>query len=173
MITKMTGTLNRVLDEEARLQVGPFEYQVLIPECVRRQIQTRTGERNHVSYPRIHRGEPNSNPMIPRRIGFMAEAELEFFELFCTVDKIGVEESAQGDGPADQGNGRRDSTAGCEMADDDARHRQTIGRANHRDAQEQSDQVRDGGVPRERDGTAQCGGADRRNGFRGCLFGTL
>ena len=32
MITKMTGPLTRVLDDEVRLQVGPFEYQVLVPE---------------------------------------------------------------------------------------------------------------------------------------------
>ena len=31
MITRMIGIVNRVLDEEIRLQVGPFEYQVLIP----------------------------------------------------------------------------------------------------------------------------------------------
>ena len=28
--------------------------------------------------------------MVPRLIGFLTEAELEFFELFCTVDKVGV-----------------------------------------------------------------------------------
>jgi Holliday junction DNA helicase RuvA len=28
--------------------------------------------------------------MVPRLIGFVSEAELEFFELFCTVDKVGI-----------------------------------------------------------------------------------
>jgi Holliday junction DNA helicase RuvA len=28
--------------------------------------------------------------MIPRLIGFMSEPEIEFFELFCTVDKVGT-----------------------------------------------------------------------------------
>src|SRR5215470_4026587 len=28
--------------------------------------------------------------VVPRLIGFLTEAELEFFELFCTVDKVGV-----------------------------------------------------------------------------------
>src|SRR5437868_290967 len=28
--------------------------------------------------------------MVPRLIGFLSQAELEFFELFCTVDKVGV-----------------------------------------------------------------------------------
>ena len=43
MITKLTGLLNRVLDEEVRLQVGQVEYQVLVPEFVRRQVQGRLG----------------------------------------------------------------------------------------------------------------------------------
>src|SRR5262245_7440633 len=93
MITKITGTLNRVLDEEARLQVGPIEYQVLVPECVRRQIQTRGGSEITFHILEYIEGNQNSNRMIPRRIGFIAEAELEFFELFCTVDKIGVKKA--------------------------------------------------------------------------------
>jgi Holliday junction DNA helicase RuvA len=28
--------------------------------------------------------------VVPRLIGFLTEPELEFFELFCTVDKVGV-----------------------------------------------------------------------------------
>ena len=43
MITRITGQLTRVLDEEVRLQIGPLEYQVLVPEFVRRHIQSRIG----------------------------------------------------------------------------------------------------------------------------------
>jgi Holliday junction DNA helicase RuvA len=93
MITKMTGTLNRVLDEEARVQVGPLEYQVLIPEFVRRQIQTRTGSEVTFHVLEYIEGNQSSNRMIPRRVGFLAEAELDFFELFCTVDKIGAKKA--------------------------------------------------------------------------------
>jgi Holliday junction DNA helicase RuvA len=93
MITKMTGTLVRVLDEEARLQVGPFEYQVLIPECVRRQIQTRTGAEITFHVLEYIEGGQNLSRMIPRRVGFLTEAELDFFELFCTVDKIGAKKA--------------------------------------------------------------------------------
>ena len=89
MITKMTGTLNRVLDDEARLQVGPFEYQVLIPEFVRRQVQTRTGAEVTFHTLEYIEGGANASKMIPRRVGFLSETELDFFELFCTVDKIG------------------------------------------------------------------------------------
>jgi holliday junction DNA helicase RuvA len=93
MITKMTGMLVRVLDEEARLQVGPFEYQVLIPEFVRRQVQTRTGAEITFHVLEYYEGGATTNKMIPRKIGFLNESELDFFELFCTVDKIGVKKA--------------------------------------------------------------------------------
>lgn len=90
MITKITGRLNRVLDEELRLQVGPFEYQVLIPEFVRRQLQGRVGEDITLHTNQYLEGNPMQGRMTPRLIGFVGEEELEFFELFCTVDKVGV-----------------------------------------------------------------------------------
>ena len=93
MITKMTGTLTRVLDDEVRLQVGPFEYQVLIPEFVRRQIQTRSGTDITLHILEYIEGSQNSSRWIPRRIGFLSESELDFFELFCTVDKIGAKKA--------------------------------------------------------------------------------
>lgn len=93
MITKMTGLLERVLDEEARLQVGPLEYQVLVPEFVRRSIQDRVGQEITLHITEYLEGNPNQGKMVPRRIGFSSEVELEFFELFCTVDKVGVKKA--------------------------------------------------------------------------------
>ncbi len=43
MITKLTGTINRVAEDELRLQVGPIEFQVLIPESVRSAVQMQLG----------------------------------------------------------------------------------------------------------------------------------
>jgi Holliday junction DNA helicase RuvA len=93
MMTRITGILNRILDEEARLQVGAFEYQILVPEFVRRQIQTRNGQEVTFHIIEYLEGNQMSNRMTPRRIGFLQESELEFFELFCTVDKIGVKKA--------------------------------------------------------------------------------
>lgn len=90
MITKITGNLNRVLDEEVRIQVGPLEYQVLVPEFVRRQVQMRAGEEISLHTSEYLDGNPMQGRVVPRLIGFLSEAELEFFELFCTVDKVGV-----------------------------------------------------------------------------------
>lgn len=93
MITKMTGTLVRVLDEEVRLRVGPLEYQVLVPETVRRQLQHRLDEEVALHIVEYLEGAGSGNRFVPRRIGFLNEAELELFELLCSVEKIGVKKA--------------------------------------------------------------------------------
>lgn len=93
MLTKLTGIVNRVLDEEVRVQVGAYEYQVLVPEFVRRQVQTQTGSEVTFHIIEYYDGGANTNRIVPRKVGFLHEAELEFFELFCTVDKIGVKKA--------------------------------------------------------------------------------
>lgn len=90
MITKITGILNRVLDDEIRVQVGPLEYQVLVPEFVRRVVQLKLGQEATLHTSEYLDGNPMQGKVVPRLIGFTTEAELEFFELFCTVDKVGV-----------------------------------------------------------------------------------
>jgi holliday junction DNA helicase RuvA len=90
MITKLTGILNRVLEEEVRLQVGPIEYQVLVPEFIRRKVQNHLNEDVHFVTMQYFEGNLNTGKMVPRLVGFLSETELEFFELFCTVEKIGV-----------------------------------------------------------------------------------
>src|SRR5213592_1200743 len=93
MITRITGVINRVLDEEVRLQVGALEYQVLVPECVRRQLQLKVGQEVTLHTSDYVEGSQMSNRMVPRLVGFTSEAELEFFDLFCTVEKIGVKKA--------------------------------------------------------------------------------
>src|SRR5207302_6336360 len=89
MITRITGVLNRVLEEEVRLQVGAFEYQVLVPEFVRRSLQNLV--KKEITFHTIHYldGNLQGGRVEPRLLGFLHEADMEFFELFCTVDKIG------------------------------------------------------------------------------------
>jgi Holliday junction DNA helicase RuvA len=90
MLTRITGIVNRVLDEGVRLQVGALEYEVLVPEFVRRQIQSKVGEELTLHTSHYFEGNPMQGRMAPRLVGFLHEPELEFFELFCTVDKVGV-----------------------------------------------------------------------------------
>jgi Holliday junction DNA helicase RuvA len=90
VITRLTGLLNRVLEEEVRLQAGPVEYQVLVPEIVRRAVQTRMGNEITLHTIQYLEGNPQRGKIVPRLVGFLEEPEIDFFELFCTVDGIGV-----------------------------------------------------------------------------------
>jgi Holliday junction DNA helicase RuvA len=90
MITQITGVLSRVLDEEVRIQVGALEYAVLVPEFVRRSIQGRVGQEVTLHTSHYFDGNPMQGRVVPRLVGFVHEAELDFFELFCTVDKVGT-----------------------------------------------------------------------------------
>ena len=93
MMTKMTGTLVRVLLDEVRVAVGPFEYAVMVSEAVRRQLQLRSGQEVTLHLMEYYEGNQAGTRLTPRKIGFQTELELEFFELFCTVDKIGVKKA--------------------------------------------------------------------------------
>jgi holliday junction DNA helicase RuvA len=93
MITKLTGRLVRVLDDEVRVAIPPYEYQVLVPESVRRLVQMKTGEEITFHISQYYEGNSVGSRFIPRMIGFLTESELEFFDLFCTVDKIGVKKA--------------------------------------------------------------------------------
>ena len=93
MITKMTGVLTRVLDDGIRLQIGPFEYEILVPDAVRRQVQMRLGQEVTFHISEYFEGNSGGNRFVPRKLGFNTEVELEFFELFCTVDKIGAKKA--------------------------------------------------------------------------------
>lgn len=90
MITRITGHLVRVLDDEVRLAAGSFEYQVLVPEFVRRQLQTRIGNEVTLHTTQYLEGNSAASRFVPRLIGFPTERDLAFFDLFCTVDKVGA-----------------------------------------------------------------------------------
>ena len=82
-----------VTDDQATLAIDAFEYQVLIPEFARRQLQAQIGE--NVSLHTLHylEGNPAHGRLTPRLIGFLSEVEREFFELFCSVDGVGMKKA--------------------------------------------------------------------------------
>ena len=90
MITKITGKLVRLGETEAILEVGPLEYEVFVPEFVRRQLQPAIGQTVSLRTIQYIEGNPQQGRMTPRLVGFMNEAEVEFFELICSVDGVGV-----------------------------------------------------------------------------------
>ena len=93
MITKITGQLAALSDDALTLRIGAFEYEILIPEFTRRRLQQELN--NEVSLHTIEymEGNPMQGRMTPRLIGFLTEVEREFFELFCSVDGVGVKKA--------------------------------------------------------------------------------
>jgi len=90
MITKITGRLAALRDDDATLAAGPFEYQVLTPEFTRRQLQSQLGKEVSLHTIEYLEGNPAQGRLTPRLVGFLSEPEREFFELFCSVDGVGV-----------------------------------------------------------------------------------
>jgi holliday junction DNA helicase RuvA len=93
MMTKLTGTLTKILDDEARVAVEPYEFQVLISEANRRTLQLRVGQTVTFHISEYLEGNQSGTRFIPRKIGFLTELELDFFDLFCTVEKIGAKKA--------------------------------------------------------------------------------
>lgn len=94
MITKITGQLISLEDESATLSLPPMEYEVFIPEYTRRHLQSQRGK--PVSLHTIYYLEGNAasgGKLMPRLVGFLTIIEREFFELFCSVDGVGVKKA--------------------------------------------------------------------------------
>ena len=93
MITRITGKLVWLGEDALSLQIDAFEYEVLIPEFNRRQLQARLGEAISLFTIEYLEGNPMQGRMTPRLIGFLADVEREFFELFCSVDGVGAKKA--------------------------------------------------------------------------------
>lgn len=93
MITRITGKLVRLGDSDARIEVGPLEYEVFVPEFVRRQLQAQLGDEVSLKTIEYIEGNPQQGRLTPRMVGFLSDVELEFFELVCSVDGMGVKKT--------------------------------------------------------------------------------
>ena len=92
MISKITGQLATLHDDHAIIAAPPFEYEVLVPEYTRRHLQSDLGKTVSLHTLYSLDGNPQGK-MTPRLIGFLTEAERQFFELFCSVDGVGTKKA--------------------------------------------------------------------------------
>ncbi|MDG2184440.1 MAG: helix-hairpin-helix domain-containing protein [Mariniblastus sp.] len=94
MITKIKGNLIRLDENSATIGIDPFEYEILIPDFTRRHLQMSVGsEISLITIQYIDGNVQKGGRMTPRLIGFNSEIEREFFELFCSVDGLGVKKA--------------------------------------------------------------------------------
>jgi len=90
VINQVRGMLRSVGEESATLAVDPIVIEVLIPEFVRRRLQHRLDEPVTLHTVFEIEGNQMSGRMRPRLIGFLTPVDREFFEVFCSVDGVGV-----------------------------------------------------------------------------------
>lgn len=93
MITRITGRLVHLGDAYATIAAGPFEYEVQVPEFVRRQLQSSIGEDVSLRTQEYLEGNVQQGRLYPRMVGFMNEAERDFFGIICQVDGVGVKKA--------------------------------------------------------------------------------
>jgi holliday junction DNA helicase RuvA len=90
VITHLRGVLRSVSEEELTLAVEPMELEVLIPENTRRALQSKVGEMVALYTVFYIEGGQMGSRMTPRLVGFLSAIDREFFEIFCSVDGVGV-----------------------------------------------------------------------------------
>ena len=90
MITMIRGIVRSVGEEELTLAVDPCEIEVAIPEMARRQLQGKVGEMIALHTLFYVEGNQMGGKMTPRLVGFLSAIDREFFEIFCSVDGVGV-----------------------------------------------------------------------------------
>lgn len=93
MITKITGRLVALAQDELTLGLGGIEREILISEYARRSLQTRLGQEITLHTIEYLEGNPMQGRLTPRMIGFLNVVEREFFDLICSVDGVGVKKA--------------------------------------------------------------------------------
>ena len=93
MITKITGIPVSVSGDTLTLAVGAFEYEILIPEFARRNMQDKLHREVSLHTIEYLEGNAMQGRLIPRLVGFLSPIEREFFELICEVDGVGVKKA--------------------------------------------------------------------------------
>ncbi|MEM1224760.1 MAG: Holliday junction branch migration protein RuvA [Planctomycetota bacterium] len=93
MIISIGGTLSSVGETSVAIVAEPFEYEVYVGDLTRRQLQARTGQAIRLHTLQYIEGNTTGGRLTPRLVGFQTLPEKQFFDLFCSVDGVGVKKA--------------------------------------------------------------------------------
>ena len=93
MIVSIAGKLVQVGEISVIIQAAPFDYEVYVGTSTRRQLQNQIGNEVRLHTLDYIEGNAQGGRLTPRLIGFSTLPERQFFDLFCSVDGVGVKKA--------------------------------------------------------------------------------
>jgi Holliday junction DNA helicase RuvA len=93
MIAGIEGKLVRLGTETALVQVGPITYEIMLPGYCVNSLSGLIGSDIVLRTMEYYEGSLGGGNLIPRLVGFLSEAERDFFSTFITVKGMGTRKS--------------------------------------------------------------------------------
>jgi Holliday junction DNA helicase RuvA len=90
VIARLEGKLIKLNNDSALVQVGPIGYEVMLPGYAVAALADKIGSEIALCTMEYYEGTPGGSSFVPRIIGFLNEAEKDFFTKFVSVKGIGV-----------------------------------------------------------------------------------
>ena len=89
MISRITGTIERLSENSLSVNVSGISYEIFIPTSVLNSLDGKLEKETSVSFVTYHYYQTDPSKSIPILIGFSNPIEKEFFEKFITVSGVG------------------------------------------------------------------------------------
>ncbi len=90
MIARIEGKLVALNSDSALVQVGAVSYEVMLPGYCVSGLSEKIGADITLCTTEYYEGTPGRGNLIPRMVGFLNDAERDFFARFVSVKGIGI-----------------------------------------------------------------------------------
>lgn len=90
MICQIEGTIRRLLENRVELDIGSITYEVLVPSRAYQELCRHPVDQPLRLYTLEYLDGAMTGQPVPRLVGFLSEADREFFNLLRTVKNVGV-----------------------------------------------------------------------------------